>query len=144
MRSSYDEKPYENDGHVGFSSIYKYVKKYWSVIFFLSFFTILPLIYTNQLVLRGLIWHSEYFYSDSTYYSWAWVHIYGTSHSVMSMAWTCYIMSCEGTYGLGGIRTNRASIYISLKQKKVQRRMSRYCILPGNRTHDPWIARLAT
>ena len=30
--------------------------------------------------------------------SWAWVHIYGTSHVVISMASTCNIMSCEGTY----------------------------------------------
>ena len=67
--------------------------------------------------------------------SWAWVHIYGTSHSVMSMAWTCNIMSCEGTYSFRWDPNHQGiDIYFTWS----------YCVQPGIRTHDPWIARLAT
>ena len=66
-------------------------KNYYKMLFFL----ILPLIYTNQLVLRGLTWHSEYLILAYKFIS---VGVLTMAHSVMSMAWTWNIMSCEGTY----------------------------------------------
>ena len=55
------------------------------------FFTILPLKTPHMTLWIFWFWFC-------LLNSWAWVHICGTSHSVMSMVWTCNIMSCEGTY----------------------------------------------